>query len=30
MSGLILDFELTPANCTDLEAGFELLEQHTD
>jgi hypothetical protein len=28
--GLILDFVLTPANCTDLEAGFELLEEHTD
>ncbi len=30
MSGLILDFELTPANCSDLEAGFELLTNHTD
>jgi hypothetical protein len=30
LSGLILDFELTPANCTDLEAGFELLCEHTD
>jgi hypothetical protein len=30
LSGLILDFELTPANCTDLEAGFELLEEHTN
>jgi len=30
MSGLILDFELTPANATDLEAGFELLREHTD
>jgi hypothetical protein len=30
MGGLILDFELTPANTTDLEAGFELLSQHTD
>lgn len=30
MSGLILDFELTPANCSDLEAGFELLSEHTD
>ncbi len=29
LSGLILDFELTPANCTDLEAGFELLADHT-
>lgn len=27
---LILDFELTPANTGDLEAGFELLSQHTD
>lgn len=30
LSGLILDFELTPANCTDLEAGFELLGEHSD
>jgi hypothetical protein len=30
LSGLILDFELTSANCTDLEAGFELLCAHTD
>jgi hypothetical protein len=30
LSGLILDFELTPANSFDLEAGFELLSQHTD
>jgi hypothetical protein len=30
LSGVILDFELTPANCTDLEAGFELLSDHTD
>jgi len=30
MSGLILDFELTPANCTDLEAGFELLSEHSN
>jgi len=30
MSGLIMDFELTPANCTDMEAGFELLSEHTD
>lgn len=30
MNGLILDFELTPANCTDLEAGFELMSEHTD
>lgn len=30
MSGLVLDFELTPANCSDLEAGFELLSEHSD
>ncbi len=30
LSGLILDFELTPANITDLEAGFELLGEQTD
>jgi hypothetical protein len=30
LSGLILDFELTPANCMDLETGFELLSEHTD
>jgi len=30
LGGLILDFELTPANTGDLEAGFELLSQHTD
>lgn len=30
LGGLILDFELTPANTTDLEAGFELLSEHTD
>ncbi|MFZ3070549.1 MAG: transposase [Anaerolineaceae bacterium] len=30
MSGLITDFELTSVNCTDLEAGFELLCDHTD
>lgn len=30
LNGLILDFELTPANCTDLEAGFERLSDHTD
>jgi hypothetical protein len=29
-SGLILNFELTPANCNDLQAGFELLSEHTD
>lgn len=30
LGGLILDFELTPAITTDLEAGVELLSQHTD
>ena len=30
MGGLILDFELAPANATDLEIGFELLCEHTD
>ena len=30
LSGLILDFELPPANCTDLETGFELLSEHSD
>ena len=30
MGGLILDFELTPANIPDLEAGFEMLSQHAD
>jgi hypothetical protein len=30
MGGLILDFELTPANISDLEAGFELLSEHTN
>jgi hypothetical protein len=30
LGGLILDFELTPANTSDLEAGFELLREHTD
>jgi len=30
MSGLILDFELSAANATDLEVGVELLEEHTD
>lgn len=29
-SGLILDFELAPANQLDLEVGLELLEAHTD
>jgi len=30
LGGLILDFELAPANASDLEVGFELLSQHTD
>ena len=30
LSGVIVDFELTPANVTDLAAGEELLSQHTD
>jgi hypothetical protein len=30
LGGLILDFELAPANVTDLEVGFELLSEHTD
>ena len=30
LGGLILDFELAPANVTDLEIGFELLQEHTD
>ena len=30
LSGVILDFELTPANSTDLEAGFELLSEHSN
>lgn len=30
LGGLILDFELAPANVTDLEIGFELLNEHTD
>jgi Transposase DDE domain len=29
LNGLILDFELAPASITDLEAGFELLAEHT-
>ena len=29
-NGVILDFELAPANATDLEVGFELLAEHTD
>jgi hypothetical protein len=30
LGGLILDFELAPANVTDLEVGFEMLCDHTD
>jgi hypothetical protein len=30
LGGVILDFELAPANATDLAVGFELLLQHTD
>jgi IS5 family transposase len=30
LSGVILDFELAPANATDLKVGEELLSQHTD
>ena len=30
LGGLILDFELAPANATDLEIGVEILEEHTD
>jgi hypothetical protein len=30
LGGLILDFELTPANTPDLQAGVELLREHTD
>ena len=30
LNGVILDFELAPANIADLEAGFELLSGHTD
>ena len=30
VGGVILDFELAPANATDLEVGFELLGEHTD
>jgi hypothetical protein len=29
VGGLILDFELAPANATDLEVGFEMLAEHT-
>lgn len=30
LGGLILDFELAPANCTDLAIGLEILREHTD
>jgi hypothetical protein len=30
LDGLILDFELAPANAADLTVGLELLEAHTD
>jgi hypothetical protein len=30
LGGLILDFELAPANVSDLEVGFEMLCEHTD
>lgn len=30
LSGVILDFELAPANATDLEAGLDILSDHTD
>lgn len=30
LGGLILDFELAPANAPDGEVGFELLAEHTD
>ena len=30
LGGVILDFELAPANATDLAVGFELLSQYTD
>jgi hypothetical protein len=30
LGGVILDFELAPANATDLNVGFELLMEHTD
>jgi hypothetical protein len=30
MNGVILDFELAPANESDLTVGFELLTEHTD
>ena len=30
LGGVILDFELVPANITDLQGGYELLEEHAD
>ena len=30
LGGVILDFELAPANATDLQVGFEMLSEHTD
>jgi hypothetical protein len=30
LGGVILDFELAPANAADVEVGFELLSEHTD
>lgn len=30
LGGVILDFVLVPANVTDLQGGYELLEEHTD
>jgi len=30
LGGLILDFELAPANVSDLEVGYELLAEHSD
>lgn len=30
LAGVILDFELAPANASDLAVGFELLAEHTD
>jgi hypothetical protein len=30
LGGVILDFELAPANAADLTVGFEMLSQHTD
>lgn len=30
LNGLILDFELAPANVTDLEAGLDILTDHSD